>query len=156
MDTPFEIGADVCVAHVSNEAGTMGAGNATAFAHQKLTDAVRTMNTGRGRSRSSWPEPIVTYKPHAAQEATRPHCEAGSRLAHGRPWWPAHPDLLPIATDDVADKHRQLVADEAMVFGALTMGRNVLGGSLRRQVGVYDLVAASVQRLGVCVDPSCF
>jgi len=43
-----------------------------------------------------------------------------------------------------------------MVFGALTMGRNVLGGSLRRQVGVYDLDAASVQRLGVCVDPSCF
>jgi len=43
-----------------------------------------------------------------------------------------------------------------MVFGALTMGRNVLGGSLQRQVGVYDLVAASVQRLGVCVDPLCF
>jgi len=155
MDTPFEIGADVCVAHVSNEAGTMGAGNATAFAHQKLTDAVRTMNTGRGRSRSSWPEPIVTYKPHAAQEATRPHCAAGSRLAHGRPWWPAHPELLPIAQDDVADEHRQLVADEAMVFGALTMGRNVLGGSLQRHVGVYDVVAASIQRLGVCVDPQC-
>jgi len=35
------------------------------------------------------------------------------------------------------------------------MGRNVLGGTLQRQVGVYDLVATSVQRLGVCVDPFC-
>jgi len=55
----------------------------------------------------------------------------------------------------VKDEHRQIVSDEAMVFGALTMGRNVLGGTLQRHVGVYDLVAASVQRLGVCVDPSC-
>jgi len=155
MDWPFVIGADVCVAHVSNEAATMGPGNATVFAHQRLTDAVRTMSTGRGRSGSRLPEPLVTYKPHAAQDATRPHCAAGSRLADGPPWSPAHPDLLRVAQDDVTDKHRQLVAGEAMVFGALTMGRNVLGGSLQRQVGVYDLVAASVQRLGVCADPLC-
>jgi len=155
MDTPFEIGADVCVAHVSSDAAMMGPGNATVLAHELLIGAVNTMSTEQRQSASRSPDPIVTYKPHAAQEATRPHCAAGSRLADGRPWWPAHPDLLPIAQDDVADKHRQLVADEAMVFGALSMGRNVLGGSLQRQVGVYDLVAASVQRLGVCVDPLC-
>jgi len=155
MDTPFEIGADVCVAHVSNAAATMGPGNATALAHEQLMGAVQTMNTGRERSASRSPEPIVTYKPHAAQETTRPHCAAGSRLADARPWWPSHPDLFPIAQDDVMDKQRQLVADEAMIFGALTMGRNVLGGSLHRQVGAYDLVAASVQRLGVCADPLC-
>jgi len=155
MDTPFEIGADVCVAHVSNEAATMGPGNATLEANDLLFGAVKTMSTGRERSASRSPEPIVTYKPHAAQETTRPHCAAGSRLADGRPWWPSHPDLLPIAQDDVTDKQRQLVADEAMMFGALTMGRNVLGGSLHRQVGVYDLVAASVQRLGVCADLLC-
>jgi len=74
---------------------------------------------------------------------------------HGRTWWPTHPDLLPIAKDTVAETHRQLVADEAMVFGALTMGRNVLHGSVHRQVGVYDLVAASVQRLGICADERC-
>jgi len=113
------------------------------------------MNTARRRSVSRWPEPVVKYKPHAAQEVTRPHCAAGSRLVNGRSWWPAHPDLLPIAKDDMTDEHQQLVADEAMVFGALTMGRNVLGGSLQRQVGVYDIVAASAQRLGVCVDSSC-
>jgi len=74
----------------------------------------------------------------------------------GLPWWPEHPDLLHIATDDVTDEHRQVMVDEAMVFGALTMGRNVIGGSFQRQVGVCDLVIASVQRIGVCVDPSCF
>jgi len=35
------------------------------------------------------------------------------------------------------------------------MGRNVLGGGVHRQVGVYDLVVVSVQRLGVCVDADC-
>jgi len=155
MDTPIGIGADVCVAHVSNEAATMGAANASILANERLMGAVRDMSIGRGRSVSRRPEPIVMYKPHAAQEATRPHCAAGSRPVDGRPWWPAHPDLLPIAKDDVMDADRQLVADEAMLFGALTMGRNVLGGSLQRHVSVYDLVAASVQRLGVCIDPSC-
>jgi len=156
MDSPFKIGADVCVAHVGNAAATMGPGNATLHADRALKRAVTNMNVERGQSASRLPEPIVAYKSHAAQERTRPHCATGSRLVDGLPWWPAHPNLLPIATDDVADKHRQLVADEAMVFGALTMSRNVLGGSLRRQIGVYDLVAASVQRLGVCVDASCF
>ena len=155
MDTPIRIGADVCVAHVNNEAATMGAGNASLLANERLVDAVREMRTGRGRSVSRRPEPVVMYKPHAAQEATRPHCASGSRLVDGRPWWPEHPDLLPIAKDDVMDAHRQLVADEAMLFGALTMSRNVLGGSLQRHVSVYDVVAASVQRLGVCVDSSC-
>jgi len=155
MDTPFEIGADVCVAHVSSEAATMGPGNASLLADELLIRAVKTMSTEQGRSASRSPDPIVTYQPHAAQEATRPHCAAGSRLSDGRPWWPAHPHLLPIAKDDVTDEHRQFVADEAEVFGALSMGRNVLGGSVQRQVGVYDLVAASVQRLGVCVDPFC-
>jgi len=35
------------------------------------------------------------------------------------------------------------------------MGRNVLSGSVQRQVGVYDLLAVSVQRLGVCTDALC-
>jgi len=155
MDTSIRIGADVCVAHVNNEAATMGAGNASLLANERLVDAVREMRTGRGRSVSRRPEPVVMYKPHAAQEATRPHCASGSRLVDGRPWWQEPPDLLPIAKDDVMDAHRQLVADEAMLFGALTMSRNVLGGSLQRHVSVYDVVAASVQRLGVCVDSSC-
>jgi len=42
-----------------------------------------------------------------------------------------------------------------MNVGAISMGRNVLGGCLQRQVGVYDLVSASVHRLGVCVDSLC-
>jgi len=156
MDSQFKIGADVCVAHVGSAAATLGPENAAIHADQALKLAVGDMNTERGRSASRVPEPIVTYKSHAAQDATRPHCAMGSRLVNGLPWWPEHPHLLPIATDDVTNENQQLVADEAMVFGALTMGRNVLGGSLQRQVGAYDLVAASVQRLGVCVDSLCF
>jgi len=47
------------------------------------------------------------------------------------------------------------VEDEAMIVGALAMGRNVLGGNVQRQVGVYDLLAVSVQQLGVCADSWC-
>jgi len=74
MDSPFKIGADVCVAHVGSAAATMGPGNATFQADQALKRAVLSMNVERGRSVSRLPEPIVTYKSHAAQEGTRPHC----------------------------------------------------------------------------------
>jgi len=107
------------------------------------------------RNLNRWPDPIVKYEPHAAQEDSLPHCPNGSRLMDGRSWWPAHPDLLPVAKDDVADKNRQLVTDEAMVFGALTMGRNVIRGGVYRKVSVYDVLAVTVQRLGVCATDSC-
>jgi len=42
-----------------------------------------------------------------------------------------------------------------MVFGALSMARNVLGGGFQRHVGDYDLIAASVRRLGICLDSRC-
>ena len=155
LDESFAFGADVCIAHIDNEAASVGPGNATVRAREALSVTLATLNVKRRRIASPWPDPVVKYEPHAAQETTAPHCATGSRLVNGRPWWPAHPELLPVAKDDVSDEHRQLVADEAMVFGALAMGRNVLGGSVHRQVGVYDLVAVSVQRLGVCADQSC-
>jgi len=155
MNSQFVVGADVCIAHVDNAAATMGPGNDTLHSDVALTQAVWAMASEKGRGSDSWPDPVVTYEHHAAQEATQPHCPTGSRLVDGRSWWPTHPDLLPIAKDDVTATHRQLVADEAMIFGALTMGRNVLRGSVHRQVGVYDLVAVSVQRLGICGDKRC-
>jgi len=155
LDEPFKIGADVCVAHVDDAAATMGPGNATQLAKDAIQGALSTLDTARLQSASRWPLPVIKYEPHAAQEGAQPHCPMGSRLVDGRPWWPAHPNLLSVAKDDVADEHRQLVADEAMVFGALAMGRNVLGGNVQRQVGVYDLLAVSVQRLGVCIDEWC-
>jgi len=155
MDSQFVVGADVCIAHVDDAAATMGPGNATLHSDVALTLTVRAMASEQNRGSNRRPDPVVTYETHAAQETTQPHCPTGSRLMHGRTWWPTHPDLLPIAKDTVAEKHRQLVADEAMVFAALTMGRNVLHGSVHRQVGVYDLVAASVQRLGICADERC-
>jgi len=155
LDEPFLVGADVCVAHVDDEAATVGPGNATHVANGVFLQAMRTLVQERRQSGSRVPAAVVQYEPHAAQQETRPHCPTGSRLVDGPPWWPTHPALLPVAKDDAADGHRQLVADEAMVFGALAMGRNVLGGGLHRQLGVYDLLAASVQRLGVCVDATC-
>ena len=155
LGEPFKFGADVCVAHVGEAAATMGPGNATRLENWVLSSALLTMSNERSRGANRWPAPIVTYKPHAAQEGAQPHCPAGSRLVDGQPWWPEHPALFPVAKDDAVDGGRQLVEDEAMIFGALSMGRNVLGGRLQRQVGVYDLVAASVHRLGVCVDSLC-
>jgi len=155
MDSQFVVGADVCIAHVDDAAATMGPGNATRHSEATLGRTLLAMASEQDRGSNGRPDPVVTYEPHAAQEATQPHCSTGSRLVDGRNWWPTHPDLLPIATDTVAETHRQLVADEAMVFGALTMARNVLHGSVHRQVGVYDLVAASVQRLGICADKRC-
>ena len=155
MDQPFDIGADVCVAHVDDKTATTGYRNATEDAASLVQEAVTELETKRSRSASRWPDPVVKYNPHAAQEGTQPHCATGSRLVDGRPWWPAHPKFLRIAKDDAADAHRQLVADEAIVFGAMAMGRNVLGGAVHRQVGVYDLMAVSVQRLGVCANTGC-
>ena len=155
LDEPFKFGADVCVAHVGDASATMGPGNATRLDNAALRSALGTMIMERGSGSNRWPAPLVTYEPHAAQEGAQPHCPAGSRLVDGQPWWPERPNLLPVAKDDAVDGGRQLVEDEAMIFGALAMGRNVLGGRLQRQVGVYDLVAASVHRLGVCVDSLC-
>ena len=155
LDEQFKFGADVCVAHIDDAAATMGPGNATQFHAHAIQDAVLTMDVERRQSSSRWPLPVIEYEPHGAQEGTQPHCPTGSSLVDGRPWWPAHPKLLPVAKDDAADKHRQLVADEAMIFGALAMGRNVLSGNVQRQVGVYDLLAVSVKRLGVCTDALC-
>ena len=155
LDEPFQFGADVCVAHVGDAAATMGPGNATLVDYGALSGALWTMFNERGSGANRWPAPVVTYKPHAAQEGAQPHCPAGSRLVNGQPWWPGRPNLLTVAKDDAVDGGRQLVEDEAMIFGALAMGRNVLGGRLQRQVGVYDLVAATVHRLGVCVDMWC-
>jgi len=155
FDTPFKIGADVCVAHVRDVDAAVGPGNATLRARSGLTQALWTMDSKRGQVASRRPDPIVSYEPHATQEGTQPHCAAGSRLVDGQPWWPRHPDLLRIAKDFVADTSREVVADEAMVFGALSMARNVLGGGLQRRVGEYDLVAASVRRLGICLDSEC-
>jgi len=156
LDEPFAIGADVCISHVDDTAATMGPGNASLHAGSAIQKAVKMMSKVRRQSANRLPAAIVEYEPHVVEQETRPHCPTGSRLADGRPWWPAHPYLLPIAKDDAADGHRQLVADEAMVFGALSMARNVLGGGLYRHVGVYDLLAVSVQRLGVCVDFRCY
>jgi len=155
MDEPFKIGADVCISHVDSAAATMGPGNATMSVASAIGGAVSTLELKRRQSASRWPLPVIEYEPHAAEEGTRPHCPTGCRLVDGRPWWPAHPDLLSVVKDDAANKHQQLVADEAMVLGALAMGRNVLGGNVQRQVGVYDLLAVSVQRLGVCADTWC-
>ena len=155
LDEPFKFGADVCVAHIDEASATMGKGNATHRAGNAIQQAVFSMIIEHQQRPSRWPFPVVEYKPHATQERTQPHCPTGSRLVHGRPWWPARPNLLSVAKDDAADEHRQLVADEAMVFGALAMGRNVLGGNVQRHVGVYDLLAVSVLRLGVCADEWC-
>jgi len=155
MDQPIDIGADVCVAHVDDKTATTGPRNATEIGMSSIYEVMRALETKRRRSGSRWPEPVVKYNPHATQEGTKPHCSTGSRLVDGRPWWPTHPNLLPIAEDDAAGEHRQLVADEAMVFGAMAMGRNVLGGAVHRHVGVYDLMAVSVQRLGVCANNWC-
>jgi len=155
LDESFEIGADVCVAHVEQAAATMGPGNATQLAESEIQQALSTMQRERRRKANRWPDPVVKYESHASQEAAQPHCPTGSRLVDGRSWWPTHPNLLSVAKDDAAHEHRELVADEVMVFGALSMGRNVLGGSVHRHVGAYDVVAVSVQRLGVCADHWC-
>jgi len=155
MDEPIDIGADVCVAHVDDKTATKGPQQATNLAKSSIQEGLTALETKWRRSGSRWPEPVVKYKSHATQELPQRHCSPGSRLVDGRPWWPKHPNLLPIAKDDAADEHHQLVADEAMVFGAMAMSRNVLGGAVHRQVGVFDLMAVSVQRLSVCADQWC-
>jgi len=99
MDSPFVVGADVCIAHVDDAAATMGPGNSTLHGSVILSRTLQAMATEQDRGSNRRPDPVVTYEPHAAQEATQPHCPTGSRLVDGRTWWPTHPDLLPIAKD---------------------------------------------------------
>jgi len=155
MDQTFEFGEDVCVAHIDDAVATQGSNEAGPVARVALMDAFVAVNARQNRNKVRWPDPVVTYEPHAAREDTRPHCPTGSRLVDGRAWWPAHPKLLPVAMDDASDMHRQLMVDEALVFGALAMGRNVLRGGVHRKVSVYDVLAVSVQRLGVCITEFC-
>jgi len=112
LDEPFLIGADLCVAHVGDEAATMGPGNATRRDLDALTSALATMIDERGSRDNRWPAPVATYEPHAAQGGAQPHCPAGSRLVDGQPWWPEHPSLIPVAKGDAVDGGRQLVEDE--------------------------------------------
>ena len=47
LDESFEFGADVCVAHVSDEAANIGPGNATRASHFSFLRALSTLNTER-------------------------------------------------------------------------------------------------------------
>ena len=47
LDESFEFGADVCVAHVSDEAASIGPGNATRASHFSFLRALSTLNTKR-------------------------------------------------------------------------------------------------------------